>query len=128
MAECDGVVSGVFGNHIQPFAESGFKTTSLTYRVIQDSVMPTDDISFHVKEIAAFLDMTAAGFDKRSIITVGDKAYILTVRFVRVRESFAVCQLAYLVFCERSERKHKTTQPFTTQGIKNITLILCGVK
>ena len=72
--------------------------------------------------------MTAAGFDKRSIITVGDKAYILTVRFVRVRESFAVCQLAYLVFCERSERKHKTTQPFTTQGIKNIALILCGVK
>ena len=85
--------------------------------------MPSKHSARLIYEISRQRNLPSVPFHNIGIISVRDKANILTVRFRHVNKAILLRNLANFCFGQFSERKHRMGKLLLVHRIQNIALV-----
>ena len=86
-------------------------------------MVPSDYITVNIDKITVGICFTEITFNKLSVITVGNKANILTVTLACIQEMLFLCNFADFRFRIFTQRKLNMCKLILSKRIKNITLV-----
>ena len=109
-------------------SECNAKTLTLSYSIMDDALVPAQYISINIYIIAFVIVLSGAKPYHSGIISVRDKADILTVRLSCIDKSVGFGYAAHLGFLKLSQRKLRFAKLLLRHGIKHIALILAEIK
>ena len=118
------VVHRILPDHIAGLTRSETKAAPLPDRIAEQPMMPSDRVPVLIQNVAVRIGHSGPAPDKPGIVSVRDKADVLTVALFGVDQFVRLRKLPCFTLVKRTEGKAKIAELLLRQHVQNIALVL----